>query len=152
MEKSNSTCTDQAQAKERGYAADSSLVRSSDGYVSTNKILSEYYKPKDVFHCCYYSQKYETTYYDGYGLNFYTREYGYYEYSSCQTKEVELGPRVGLILAIVIPIVILWAIIGVCIYMYFKNSKKPSREAAYAVQDNSSSMTQGKPVQAEEII
>lgn len=48
----------------------------------TYRQLEAYYKaPKFLDEQGYYSSFYETTYYDGYGYNFYTGTKGYYEYS-----------------------------------------------------------------------
>ena len=44
--------------------------------------LLVYYLPSNYYNSTgYYSNAYETIYYDGYGYNFYYGDYGYYEYS-----------------------------------------------------------------------
>jgi len=44
--------------------------------------LYEYYKAPDYYNKKgYFSPVYKISYYDGYGYNFYTSAYGYYEYS-----------------------------------------------------------------------
>jgi hypothetical protein len=57
---------------------------------------------------------YGIQYSDGYGLNFYTREYGYYEYCNSHEKkaisvfsEGEGGGVLGLVLSLVITCVVL---------------------------------------------
>lgn len=56
-------------------------------YSYSNTDFYEYNKPKDVFVCCYLSPTNGKIYSDGYGLNFYTHEYGYYEY--CEHSIIE---------------------------------------------------------------
>ena len=82
IDKDNSTCVHKS-VPNYGEAAvnDVVLENSNNGeYLWTKYPLTTYYKPKDAFVCCYLSPKYGQMYADGYGLNFYTREYGYYEY------------------------------------------------------------------------
>ena len=44
--------------------------------------LTKYYQNEDYFNKAGYKSKYYgLTYYDGYGYNYYTGAYGYYEYS-----------------------------------------------------------------------
>ena len=56
-------------------------------YLWTPNKIPAYYKPKDAFVCCYLSNTYGKIYSDGYGLNFYTHEYGYYEFCNNDTDE-----------------------------------------------------------------
>jgi len=53
-----------------------------DGY-KTYSPLSKYYIPPSGYYAFdgYYSDTYQLEYYDGYGYNFYSGKYGYYEYS-----------------------------------------------------------------------
>ena len=51
-------------------------------YKLTYQPLYTYYRPTGLYYPMgYYSEKFNQTYYDGYGFNFYTKMYGYYEYS-----------------------------------------------------------------------
>jgi hypothetical protein len=55
----NSTCTNGIVKNERDYAADKYLkYDAATGYVFTTQPLNAYYKPKDVFVCCYLSETY----------------------------------------------------------------------------------------------
>ena len=52
--------------------------------------LYQYYKPKDFYdEKGYYSKEHDKIYYDGYGYNFYTALYAYYE-TSIDPKEISL--------------------------------------------------------------
>ena len=51
-------------------------------YKRTYNDLENYYKNLEYFNAKgYYSSYYDHTYYDGYGFNYYTGSYGYYEFS-----------------------------------------------------------------------
>ena len=82
VNQSNSTCDIEQGAAFSDREADQYLM-TANGYTWTTQPLKMYYKPNDVFVCCYESPTYQEIYSDGYGLNFYTREYGYYEYNGC---------------------------------------------------------------------
>ena len=58
--------------------------------------LYYYYKAPDVFEeNGYYSAEYQTKYYDGYGLNYYYGNYGYYEYSRAPSRPSSLKWSLG---------------------------------------------------------
>ena len=72
--------------------------------------MQGYYKPKDAFVCCYLSPTYGELYSDGYGLNFYYHEYGYYEYCNDQKHHEgedsgSSGKAIGISLTVVFAIV-----------------------------------------------
>ena len=45
----------------------------------------------------YYSTLHKKTYYDGYGYNFYTGKYGYYETSEVPTDWADIATAVGIV-------------------------------------------------------
>ena len=48
----------------------------------TTEAFTTYYKPEDFYNPeGYFSYRFGRIYYDGYGYNFYTGKYGYYEFS-----------------------------------------------------------------------
>jgi hypothetical protein len=56
----------------------------------TYKPLLVYFRPADYYNPNgYYSKTYLLVYYDGYGYNFFTGAYGYYEYSINAMSEEE---------------------------------------------------------------
>ena len=58
--------------------------------------LHQYYKSPEFFNEeGYYSAEYQTKYYDGYGLNHYYGNFGYYEYSRAPTKPSTLKWSLG---------------------------------------------------------
>ena len=88
-----------------------------------------YYKPRDIFMCCYYSQTYDETYADGYGLNFYTHEYGYYEYNNCD-KDIQIYN--GMIVLSVFAVIAICVLCGIifCIKRNCCDDKKSTEEEA----------------------
>ena len=66
------------------YYADNYLNLDEHGNWRTDVRLHNYYKPEKLFMCCFALSKSKAdAYADGYGLNFYTAQYGYYEYDGC---------------------------------------------------------------------
>ena len=96
----------------------------NDEYLRTYKELHLYYKHPTFYNPAgFYSDKYHTIYYDGYGYNFYYANTGYYEYSRAP---VEIKPgkwnfwefiRVFIIMLVVLA-VYSW------IYYYMQTRKK----------------------------
>ena len=120
--KDNSTCTQQSQAT-YGESSLKPKYLNNGNYVWTDTPLYTYYKPKDVYVCCYLSETYGQLYADGYGLNFYTHEYGYYEYCIPPTDPATLltGESGGATGGILAATAVVFILLGV--YCYFKQNE-----------------------------
>ena len=125
VDKDNSTCNKKTTANEIDYSSESKLKMSYNGeYLWTNEHLNTYYKPLDAFVCCYLSATYGKVYSDGYGLNFYTHEYGYYEYCDNDTDSSanKKGGATGIIAGVGAAVILA----GV-VYCYFKRDEGKDR-------------------------
>ena len=67
---------------EKYYAEDDIYFKKINGVGKTYEPLYVYFRPKNYYTPRgYFSPKYNETYYDGYGYNFFTGAKGYYQYS-----------------------------------------------------------------------
>jgi hypothetical protein len=120
VDSDNSTCAKKTTPNELDQSNEVNLKMSYDGeYLWTTKALRTYYKPKDAFVCCYLSKTYGKLYSDGYGLNFYTHEYGYYEYcDNLQDQsvigEIKKGGAAGAVAGISASVFVLGALYCFC--------------------------------------
>ena len=136
VSESNNTCDFPIGPNESDREADQYL-NSVNGYIFTTEPLKKYYKPKDVFVCCYESPTYGEIYTDGYGLNFYTFEYGYYEYDSCGEYYENVGAMAGAIAWAIIS----GALVCCCVIMYCcckkccAKEREPERSEAYKAEN-----------------
>lgn len=123
MDSDNSTCVKKTTPNELDLSNEINLKMTYNGeYLWTTEKMRTYYKPKDAFVCCYLSSTYGKLYSDGYGLNFYTHEYGYYEYcdnlsDSSVLNEIEKGGAAGAVAGIAVAVFVLGAI-----YCFFKRN------------------------------
>lgn len=134
----NSTCyhKDASRPRERDYTAEIYLTSLDGRYWETTMPLKKYYKPEDVFICCYESPTYGKIYSDGYGLNFYTREYGYYEYNQCGEYYDEIRTAANAIV-IFIAVCVACCVCVCCYYCCKKKeaeTKKNERKEVYMTE------------------
>ena len=95
----------------------------------TTKELYYYYKAPDFFDANgYYSSEYGQKYYDGYGLNHYYGNYGYYEYSRAPSPPSTLVWDAGRFAKTLLVMVI---VLAVMVFLYIKSStyNDPSNKA-----------------------
>jgi hypothetical protein len=131
VEKSNSSCKTTSKANSVDYSADSDLkYDKTTNYWYTSSPLVAYYKPSDQYICCYNSSTYGMLYTDGYGLNFYTHEYGYYEYSKCNEEKGNVAlSKVGVLgLGLGIGIPVLCCVVIISYFNCRSNKNKIEEE------------------------
>lgn len=120
----NSTCIRKTSSNPLDLSNENLLKMTYNGdYLWTTEKLKTYYKPRDAFVCCYLSNTYGQLYSDGYGLNFYTHEYGYYEYCDNDTDsslldEAKKGGATAAILGIGAAVLVVGAV-----YMFVKKDQ-----------------------------
>ena len=86
----------------------------------TTKELYYYYKAPDFFETtAYYSEEYDQKYYDGYGLNHYYGNYGYYEYSRAPSPPSTLVWDAARFAKTLLVMVICLAVM---VFLYIKSS------------------------------
>ena len=86
----------------------------------TTKELYYYYKVPEFFDPVgYYSEEYNQKYYDGYGLNHYYGNYGYYEYSRAPSPPSTLVWDAGRFAKTLLVMVICLAVM---VFAYIKSS------------------------------
>ena len=94
-----STQNETAGSLKTQYASVASPTTNENQYFNaktgrTYAPLKQHYKPKDFFAGKgYYSPDYGQIYFDGYGFNFYTGEYGFYEWSLNLMEQPPLEKR-----------------------------------------------------------
>jgi hypothetical protein len=93
--------------------------------------LFYYYKSSGYYNeVGYVSEEYQSTYYDGYGLNHYYGNYGYYEYSRAPSPPSSLVWDAGRFAkTLIIMIVILVTLVFMYVKCHNSNEKSKKKEA-----------------------
>ena len=107
------------------------LKKDVNGVVRTSRELTDYYQNKNYYNKNGYTSKYYgLTYYDGYGYNYYSGSYGYYEYSRPPIESTGPPWDVGKFLIIfAVSIAVLIFFIGLYLYCLLEEIKADKEKA-----------------------
>ena len=94
--------------------------------------LFYYYKAPDFYSSnAYFSDEYQQAYYDGYGLNHYYGNYGYYEYSRAPSPPSTLVWDAGRFAKTLIVMIVALTLM---VFLYVKCSQQSDKNNAKALQ------------------